>query len=87
MSIRAVAGVVVIVVAGAGTAHAQRWRDATAQTIGTTAEWTNKVELADVDGDGWLDVILANGRGYASPGTPEASRIFRNKGAWGGAAP
>ena len=24
------------------------WRSATAETIGTTAEWTNKVELADL---------------------------------------
>src|SRR5690348_8270487 len=67
--------------------RAQRWRDDTANTIGTTAQWTNKVELADVDGDGWVDAILANGRSYSSPGTPEASRVFRNKGAWGGAAP
>jgi hypothetical protein len=68
-------------------AHAQRWRDDTGATIGTTAEWTNKVELADVDGDGWLDILFANGRGYSSPGTLEASRVFRNRNAWGGAGP
>ena len=69
------------------TAAAQRWCDDTAATIGATAEWTNKVELADVDGDGWLDVVLANGRGYSSPGAAERSRVFRNRGAWTGAAP
>ena len=80
----------VVVVVGMGVsvgAHAQRWRDDTATTIGDTAEWTNKVELADVDGDGWLDVILANGAGYASPGPAEASRVFRNIADWTGAAP
>jgi hypothetical protein len=68
-------------------AAAQRWRDDTAATIGTTAQWTNKVELIDVDGDGWLDAVLANGEGYSSPGDAEASRIFRNRGAWAGEPP
>jgi hypothetical protein len=69
------------------TARAQRWSDDTASTIGTTAEWTNKVEIADVDGDGWLDILFANGRGYQTPGTAEACRVFRNKGMWAGTAP
>lgn len=63
-----------------GTARAERWEDATLATIGTTAEWSNKVELADVDGDGRIDILFANGGDYASPGTPEATRIFRNLG-------
>ncbi len=41
------------------------WLDATERTIGETGEWTNKVELADVDGDGR---VLANGEAYDSPG-------------------
>jgi hypothetical protein len=69
------------------TAQAQHWRDDTSSTILTTAEWTNKVEIADVDGDGWLDILFANGRGYQTPGTAEACRVFRNKGAWTGTAP
>jgi hypothetical protein len=77
-----------VVVAGvAGSAHAQSWRNDTATTIGPTAEWTNKVELADVDGDGWLDLILANGAGYSSPAERQLSRVFRNKAAWTDAAP
>jgi hypothetical protein len=75
------------ILASAAPAAAQRWRDDTAVTIGTTAQWTNKVELVDVDGDGWLDAVLANGEGYASPGDAEASRIFRNRGAWDGEPP
>jgi hypothetical protein len=54
------------------------WRDVTADTIGTTAEWTNKVELADVDGDGRVDILFANGGDYERAGTPVPSRVFRN---------
>ncbi|HEX5053237.1 MAG TPA: VCBS repeat-containing protein [Planctomycetota bacterium] len=57
------------------------WVDVTAATIGTTAEWTNKVELADVDGDGRPDILFANGGDYDTPGTPVASRVFANRGA------
>lgn len=60
---------------------ADLWVDATAQTIGTTAEWTNKVELADVDGDGLVDILFANGGDYDRPGEPVPSRVFRNPGA------
>lgn len=54
------------------------WRSVTAETIGTTAEWTNKVELADLDGDGRVDVLFANGGDYERAGTPVPSRVFRN---------
>ena len=54
------------------------WHDVTAETIGTTAEWTNKVELADVDGDGRVDILFANGGDYERAGTPVPSRVFRN---------
>ncbi len=54
------------------------WHDATAATIGETAEWTNKVELADVDGDGRVDVLFANGGDYERAGTPVPNRVFRN---------
>ena len=56
------------------------WRDVTAQTIGETAEWTNKVELADIDGDGRVDVLLANGGDYDKPGAAVPTRVFRNLG-------
>ena len=50
------------------------WQDVTAETIGETAEWTNKVELADIDGDGRVDILFANGGDYDKPGTAVPTR-------------
>lgn len=63
-----------------GTAAEALFSDVTAQTIGTTAEWTNKVELADIDGDGRVDLLFANGGDYDRPGKAVPSRIFLNRG-------
>ena len=56
------------------------WTNVTAETIGETAEWSNKVELADLNEDGWVDILFANGGNYNAPGEPELSRIFFNQG-------
>lgn len=56
------------------------WDDVTASTIGVTGEWTNKVELADINGDGRVDLLFANGGDYQSPGEPVPSRVFANNG-------
>src|SRR5262245_13907341 len=63
------------------------WNDVTADTIGTTAGWTSKVELADVDGDGFVDIFFPNGGDYDTPGTPEAQKVFHNLGNWSAAPP
>lgn len=57
------------------------WLDQTPATIGETAEWSNKVLVADVDDDGDLDVVFANGGNYASAGAPEPNRVFLGDGA------
>ena len=66
-----------------GTADLPRalWHDVTEAVLDSTAEWTNKVELADLDGDGLLDLLFANGGNYSEPGEPELNRVFRNGGA------
>jgi uncharacterized protein (TIGR03382 family) len=64
----------------APTASAQLWTDVTAETIGDTLEWTSKLELADVDGDGRVDLLFANGGNYNEPGLPEPNRVFLNRG-------
>jgi hypothetical protein len=56
------------------------WEDATKTTIGETAEYTNSVELADINGDGMVDILFANGGDYEAPGKPEFSRVFLNQG-------
>lgn len=57
------------------------WLDATEATLGATAEWTNKVEIADLNGDGRPDVLFANGGDYDARGELVASRVFLNRGA------
>jgi MYXO-CTERM domain-containing protein len=66
--------------AAPGSAAAALWENATMATIGATAGWSNKVELADINGDGRLDLLFANGRGYKSPGEPEVNYAFLNQG-------
>lgn len=66
--------------AAAETGLAGAWVDATADTIGETAEWTNKVELADVNGDGLVDLLFADGGDYETPGDPVSPRAFLNGG-------
>jgi len=56
------------------------WDDSTKTTIGTTAEYTNSVELADINGDGRVDILFANGGDYQALGKPEFSRVFLNQG-------
>ena len=74
--------VVVLVVSAPGLVHAQRWQDATPSCLGTTAQWSSKIEVADVDGDGQIDILVPNGGAYASPGTSEPTRVWRNLGNW-----
>src|SRR5918997_4054195 len=58
------------------------WEDATKTTIGTTKglTWTNKVELADINGDGLVDILFANGGDYEYPGELTFSQVFLNQG-------
>lgn len=57
------------------------WLDASEATLGATAEWTNKVEIADLDADGRPDVLFANGGDYEARGELVPSRVFLNRGA------
>jgi len=56
------------------------WIEVTQDFLPETAEWTNKVELADIDGDGRLDLLFANGGNYSEPGDLELNRAFLNRG-------
>jgi hypothetical protein len=56
------------------------WIDATHTYLPVTAEWTNRAEVADINGDKQLDMLFANGGNYAEPGNAELSRVFINQG-------
>jgi hypothetical protein len=56
------------------------WEDATEKYLPKTAEWTNRVEVADINGDNRVDLIFANGGDYSEPGALESSRVFLNQG-------
>ncbi len=56
------------------------WVDETSNYLPITGEWTNRVEVADINADGLLDLLFANGGDYSEPGVLESSRIFINQG-------
>jgi FG-GAP-like repeat len=56
------------------------WVDVTAEAIPATRFWTNKVEIADLNGDGRPDLLFANGGDYSTPGTPEPNQVFLHVG-------
>ena len=65
----------------APSAAGRLWEDVTAAAIGQTKYWTNKVEIADLNGDGRPDLLFANGGDYSTSGTPEPNQVFLNTGA------
>ena len=64
----------------APSAFAGAWQNATAPEMSAAGGWTNKVELADLDLDGDVDILFANGGDYDTPGEPVASRAWLNNG-------
>ena len=66
----------------AAPAAAQILVDATATRFPSPAplEYTNQVAAGDLDGDGDLDLVFANGGNYATAGTPQPQRIYLNDG-------
>ena len=60
-------------------AYAGAWLDATRASLGPTAEWTNNVEAADLDGDGDIDLLFANS-GDERYWTPVENRVLLNRG-------
>lgn len=56
------------------------WLDRTETLLPETGAWTNKVELADIDGDGRIDLLFANGGNYSEAGEPELNGAWINRG-------
>lgn len=63
-------------------ALAQQFVDETSTLFPTPAatDYSNQVTIGDLDGDGDLDLIFANGGGFSSPGSAEPVRIYTNDG-------
>ncbi len=56
------------------------WVEITDTALGESEGWSNKVDLADVDGDGDVDILFADGGDYSTPGTPVVDQIWVNDG-------
>jgi len=67
---------------GVESAHAQQFQDQTAARfpVGPN-EYTNQLTIGDIDNDGDLDIIWANGQGYMAAGAPLQLRVYINNGA------
>ena len=64
----------------AGELPVNLWQDMTGETIGITDYWTNRVDIADLNGDGLPDLLFATGGTNHEPLDPELSRIYFNQG-------
>lgn len=74
------AGLLVVLLVSVGfTAQPPLWVEAPG-VLPETATWTNKVEVADLNGDGRPDLLFANGGDYSTPGKPEANGAYFNRG-------
>lgn len=63
----------------AGLASAQQFTQQTTTLFPTQTEYSNQITSVDIDGDGDLDLIFANGQGYNAQGVALQLRIYVNR--------
>ena len=62
-------------------ASAQQFVQQTSTRFPTQSEYTNQCTAVDIDNDGDLDIVWANGQGYSSQGAALPVRVYVNNGA------
>lgn len=78
MTLAAVAAMAVPAVESAGQTMFQD--QTTARLPGPNNDYTNQATIGDIDGDGDLDLLLANGGNFFSQGPPQIMRVLINDG-------
>jgi hypothetical protein len=81
-AVGAVGALGVVALGTVGAAQAQRWDDATGAALGHVTGRGDRVEVADLDGDGWQDLVVASGGGDSGADAPAPQRVLRNLGNW-----
>ncbi len=72
----------IVAIAAGGAALGQQFVESTATWFPdpNPAEWTNQLTVGDLDGDGDLDLVFANGGNFSTPGPALKARVFINVG-------
>ncbi|MDA1007687.1 MAG: VCBS repeat-containing protein [Planctomycetota bacterium] len=58
-----------------------QFADQTSTRFPTQLEYTNQLSMCDIDNDGDLDIVFANGQGYSTIGVALKPRVYINNGA------
>jgi len=82
LRLRTAAIAALLVSALPANAAAQQFQIESGAFAGFVSRWTEGVEPADVDNDGDLDILFAEGDGFASPGTKRTNKLFINGGSF-----
>ena len=74
-----VCGIGAMLMAAASTAHAQQFR-LQGSNLPTQSFYSNQLSVCDIDLDGDLDFVVADGQGYSSRGSALKPRVYINDG-------
>ena len=80
-AIRVAAPAVALAAVLSPLAAAQQYVQQTSTRFPVQAEYTNQCTVVDIEGDGDLDIVWANGQGYSTQGTALPVRVYVNNGA------